>query len=146
MHHFNIFSYLSHCRPPGANPFYTSIDSMPEIKPRRKSIPLVSDLVSIVNPISAPYIVLLSNPVLTVIVLFMYKIVFWHISLSVIVTVFPVSAVFPVFTPSIHVSSPRGFLSNSASCFLSKEFWVKIVWTFRSLDCSFISNQVRRKL
>ncbi len=33
-------------RPPGANPFYTSIDSMPEIKPRRKSIPLVSDLVS----------------------------------------------------------------------------------------------------
>ena len=31
--------------PPQYNPFYTSIDSMPEIKPRRKSIPLVSDLV-----------------------------------------------------------------------------------------------------
>ncbi|KAL8565281.1 hypothetical protein ACOMHN_001179 [Nucella lapillus] len=30
--------------PPEHNPFYTSIDSMPEIKPRRKSIPLVSDL------------------------------------------------------------------------------------------------------
>ncbi|KAK3799106.1 hypothetical protein RRG08_051382 [Elysia crispata] len=30
--------------PPQYNPFYTSIDSMPEIKPRRKSIPLVSDL------------------------------------------------------------------------------------------------------
>ena len=28
------------------NSFYTSIDSMPEIKPRKKSIPLVSDLVS----------------------------------------------------------------------------------------------------
>lgn len=33
--------------PPEHNPFYTSIDSMPEIKPRRKSIPLVSDLVSL---------------------------------------------------------------------------------------------------
>ncbi|XP_025078268.1 protein unc-13 homolog B-like isoform X7 [Pomacea canaliculata] len=31
--------------PPEHNPFYTSIDSTPEIKPRRKSIPLVSDLV-----------------------------------------------------------------------------------------------------
>ncbi|KAH9524495.1 Protein unc-13 B, partial [Bulinus truncatus] len=30
--------------PPQYNHFYTSIDSMPEIKPRRKSIPLVSDL------------------------------------------------------------------------------------------------------
>jgi protein unc-13 len=30
--------------PPQYNPFYTSIDSMPEIKPRRKSIPFVSDL------------------------------------------------------------------------------------------------------
>ncbi|XP_055864436.1 protein unc-13 homolog B-like isoform X1 [Biomphalaria glabrata] len=30
--------------PPHYNHFYTSIDSMPEIKPRRKSIPLVSDL------------------------------------------------------------------------------------------------------
>lgn len=31
--------------PPEHNTFYTSIDSMPEIKPRRKSIPFVSDLV-----------------------------------------------------------------------------------------------------
>lgn len=32
-------------RPPEHNPFYTSIDSMPDIRPRRKSIPLVSELV-----------------------------------------------------------------------------------------------------
>ncbi|XP_045460244.1 protein unc-13 homolog B isoform X5 [Harmonia axyridis] len=30
---------------PGDNPFYSNIDSMPDIRPRRKSIPLVSDLV-----------------------------------------------------------------------------------------------------
>ncbi|KAK5649181.1 hypothetical protein RI129_000210 [Pyrocoelia pectoralis] len=29
---------------PGDNPFYSNIDSMPDIRPRRKSIPLVSDL------------------------------------------------------------------------------------------------------
>lgn len=29
------------------NPFYSNIDSMPDIRPRRKSIPLVSELVSI---------------------------------------------------------------------------------------------------
>lgn len=40
-----IFHPLSFCRPPEHNTFYTSIDSMPEIKPRRKSIPFVSDLV-----------------------------------------------------------------------------------------------------
>lgn len=35
------------CRPPEHNPFYSSIDSMPELKlVRRKSMPLVSDLVS----------------------------------------------------------------------------------------------------
>lgn len=28
------------------NPFYSNIDSMPDIRPRRKSIPLVSELVS----------------------------------------------------------------------------------------------------
>lgn len=33
---------------PGDNPFYSNIDSMPDIRPRRKSIPLVSELVSIV--------------------------------------------------------------------------------------------------
>lgn len=32
---------------PGDNPFYSNIDSMPDIRPRRKSIPLVSELVSI---------------------------------------------------------------------------------------------------
>lgn len=36
------------CRAPEHNPFYSSIDSMPELKlAQRKSIPLVSDLVSI---------------------------------------------------------------------------------------------------
>lgn len=30
----------------GANSFYSNIDSMPDIRPRRKSIPLVSELVS----------------------------------------------------------------------------------------------------
>ncbi|CAG7822724.1 unnamed protein product [Allacma fusca] len=30
---------------PGDNPFYSTIDSMPDIRPRRKSIPLVSELV-----------------------------------------------------------------------------------------------------
>ncbi|XP_041370818.1 protein unc-13 homolog B-like isoform X3 [Gigantopelta aegis] len=41
------YSWTQHANggPPEHNPFYTSIDSMPEIKPRRKSIPLVSDLV-----------------------------------------------------------------------------------------------------
>lgn len=34
-------------RHPGDNPFYSNIDSMPDIRPRRKSIPLVSELVSI---------------------------------------------------------------------------------------------------
>lgn len=33
-------------RHPGDNPFYSNIDSMPDIRPRRKSIPLVSELVS----------------------------------------------------------------------------------------------------
>lgn len=32
---------------PGDNPFYSNIDSMPDIRPRRKSIPLVSELVSV---------------------------------------------------------------------------------------------------
>lgn len=32
---------------PTDNPFYSNIDSMPDIRPRRKSIPLVSELVSI---------------------------------------------------------------------------------------------------
>lgn len=32
-------------RMPGDNPFYSNIDSMPDIRPRRKSIPLVSELV-----------------------------------------------------------------------------------------------------
>ncbi|XP_048250528.1 protein unc-13 homolog B-like isoform X1 [Haliotis rufescens] len=43
----NKYSWSHHANggPPEHNPFYTSIDSMPEIKPRRKSIPLVSDLV-----------------------------------------------------------------------------------------------------
>ena len=47
-HTLQAYFTMSHCccRPPEHNPFYTSIDSMPEIKPRRKSIPLVSDLVS----------------------------------------------------------------------------------------------------
>jgi hypothetical protein len=31
---------------PNDNPFYANIDSMPDIRPRRKSIPLVSELVS----------------------------------------------------------------------------------------------------
>lgn len=31
---------------PNDNPFYSNIDSMPDIRPRRKSIPLVSELVS----------------------------------------------------------------------------------------------------
>lgn len=43
---FFVFYLISHYRPPEHNTFYTSIDSMPEIKPRRKSIPFVSDLVS----------------------------------------------------------------------------------------------------
>lgn len=32
---------------PSDNPFYSNIDSMPDIRPRRKSIPLVSELVRI---------------------------------------------------------------------------------------------------
>jgi len=36
-------------RHPGDNPFYSNIDSMPDIRPRRKSIPLVSELVSANN-------------------------------------------------------------------------------------------------
>lgn len=46
-HHFNginrlnVFSF----RHPGDNPFYSNIDSMPDIRPRRKSVPLVSELV-----------------------------------------------------------------------------------------------------
>lgn len=39
--------YVIVCRHPGDNPFYSNIDSMPDIRPRRKSIPLVSELVSI---------------------------------------------------------------------------------------------------
>lgn len=35
---------------PSDNPFYSNIDSMPDIRPRRKSIPLVSELVS-ANPV-----------------------------------------------------------------------------------------------
>lgn len=34
---------------PGDNPFYSNIDSMPDIRPRRKSIPLVSELVGGLN-------------------------------------------------------------------------------------------------
>jgi hypothetical protein len=34
---------------PNDNPFYSNIDSMPDIRPRRKSIPLVSELVSTVE-------------------------------------------------------------------------------------------------
>lgn len=41
-----IIYYLS---APQDNPFYSNIDSMPDIRPRRKSIPLVSDLVVIYN-------------------------------------------------------------------------------------------------
>ncbi|KAK7115998.1 hypothetical protein V1264_001757 [Littorina saxatilis] len=41
--HYKAWSHANG-GPPEHNPFYTSIDSMPEIKPRRKSIPLVSDL------------------------------------------------------------------------------------------------------
>lgn len=33
---------------PSDNPFYSNIDSMPDIRPRRKSIPLVSELVSVI--------------------------------------------------------------------------------------------------
>ena len=40
--------FFSPSRLPGDNPFYSNIDSMPEINPRRKQIPLVSELVS--NP------------------------------------------------------------------------------------------------
>lgn len=44
----SLFVSLSLRRPPEHNPFYSSIDSMPELKlARRKSIPLVSDLVRI---------------------------------------------------------------------------------------------------
>lgn len=39
-------SLVSTCSHPGDNPFYCAIDSMPDIRPRRKSIPLVSELVS----------------------------------------------------------------------------------------------------
>lgn len=38
---------------PSDNPFYSNIDSMPDIRPRRKSIPLVSELVSIFVTISS---------------------------------------------------------------------------------------------
>ncbi|ESP01325.1 hypothetical protein LOTGIDRAFT_157504 [Lottia gigantea] len=40
------YSWSHHANggPPEHNPFYTSIDSMPEVKLRRKSIPLVSEL------------------------------------------------------------------------------------------------------
>lgn len=41
-----ILNKIFCCRHPGDNPFYSNIDSMPDIRPRRKSIPLVSDLVS----------------------------------------------------------------------------------------------------
>lgn len=37
---------------PSDNPFYSNIDSMPDIRPRRKSIPLVSELVRTVNGMS----------------------------------------------------------------------------------------------
>lgn len=40
-----IFFYF--VRSVGDNTFYSNIDSMPDIRPRRKSIPLVSELVSI---------------------------------------------------------------------------------------------------
>jgi hypothetical protein len=41
-------SWCKICSAPGDNPFYSNIDSMPELKlAQRKSIPLVSDLVSI---------------------------------------------------------------------------------------------------
>lgn len=45
---FFLISFFScdTCSHPGDNPFYSNIDSMPDIRPRRKSIPLVSDLVS----------------------------------------------------------------------------------------------------
>ncbi|ODM97563.1 hypothetical protein Ocin01_09117 [Orchesella cincta] len=38
-----FFLYYT-CSHPGDNPFYSTIDSMPDIRPRRKSIPLVSEL------------------------------------------------------------------------------------------------------
>jgi len=43
---------LSRYRHPGDNPFYSTIDSMPDIRPRRKSIPLVSELVGSRLPIN----------------------------------------------------------------------------------------------
>lgn len=44
---FDLCYQFFYFRHPGDNPFYSNIDSMPDIRPRRKSIPLVSELVSI---------------------------------------------------------------------------------------------------
>jgi hypothetical protein len=49
------------CRHPGDNPFYSNIDSMPDIRPRRKSIPLVSELVSAITAITCHLAVLPSS-------------------------------------------------------------------------------------
>ena len=95
------------------------------------------------KPHQHPSIVLLFNPVLTVIVLFMYKtIVYWYIHHHLWLWEYSLfQQCSHCSPPSIHVSSWwRGFLSNSASCFLSKEFCVKRFWTFRSLDCFLFSN------
>jgi len=43
---FSFYMYVVRYRLPGDNPFYSNIDSMPDIRPRRKSIPLVSELVT----------------------------------------------------------------------------------------------------
>ena len=94
------------------------------------------------NPHQHPSIVLLFNPVLTVRVLFMYKIIaYWDIHHHLWLWEYSLFQQCSHCSPlpySIHVSSWwRGFLSNSASCFLSKQFCVKRFWAFRSLDCSF---------
>ncbi|CAK9810089.1 Protein unc-13 homolog B [Anthophora quadrimaculata] len=39
---------------PGDNPFYSNIDSMPDIRPRRKSVPLVSELTMAATKRNAP--------------------------------------------------------------------------------------------
>lgn len=51
-------------RHPGDNPFYSNIDSMPDIRPRRKSIPLVSELVSNILILTYQYkpISIITNP------------------------------------------------------------------------------------
>lgn len=46
---------------PGDNPFYSNIDSMPDIRPRRKSIPLVSELVRSVGQVFGFYFLIGSH-------------------------------------------------------------------------------------